>query len=495
MIRIKYILTGCFILSTFLLYAGKEQKNVVLLLFDDLRYDSFGFAGGYAKTPNIDGFAAESIRFRNAMTTTGLCSPSRAALFTGRWGHRTGLDDNINLWHSKNKGLAANETTIYEWALDKNYRIGYFGKWHLGPFGPEARGVQHTSGIKIGGEKNQSYVPVKENKRIKEYYADENENSEKELFYETLKGSYNETGLNEKVTNGIEFLNRAATSDSSFFLTISFNQPHPPYKVPEPYASMYDPEKIELPNSFHDNLSEKPLAQSQILWPWHDTGHMSENDWRRTIAHYFGAVSMIDRAVGELLQALKNNRQYENSMIIIVGDQGSMMGEHGLYDKGPYSYDELMRIPMIIKVPGKKQRDIHRQVSLLDLNQTLVEWMEITPQKDNFDSRSLFPLMDNGDNGWSCDDVAFYHYEWYNGSWFGVRTIRTPEWKYCWNPTDMDELYDLVNDPVELYNLIDNNNQNEKLASLQQKLLIHLKEAEDPLYDWLNQELKTQNQK
>lgn len=487
---LKLVLIIFVTFCSLLLHAGKRQKNVVLLLFDDLRYDSFGFSGGKANTPNIDGFAAKSIRFQNAMTTTGLCSPSRAALFTGRWGHRTGLDDNIDLWHSKNRGLVSDETTIYEWALDKNYRIGYFGKWHLGPFGPETRGVKHTSGSKIGGGNKHAYVPVKENKRIKEYYAEENKNSEKELYYKTLSGSYKETGLNQKVTNGIAFLNRAAKSDSSFFLTISFNQPHPPYKIPEPYASMYDPGLIELPESFHDDLYAKPLAQSQILWPWHDTGHMSDTDWRKTIARYYGAVSMIDRAVGDLLQALKNNDQLGNTMIIIVGDQGSMIGEHGLYDKGPYSYDELMRIPMIVKIPGKKQRDIHRQVSLLDLNQTLVEWMEVLPQKENIDSRSLFPLINNGNEGWNYEDIAFYHYEWYNGSWFGVRTIRTPGWKYCWYPSDVDEMYNLKNDPKEQVNLYEKQNYHSKSMELKTKLLNHLAEIKDPLHHWLKNELE-----
>jgi arylsulfatase A-like enzyme len=468
-----------------------QKKNVVLLLFDDLRYDSFGFKGAVVNTPNIDKLAKNGICFNSAITTTGLCSPSRAALFTGRWGHRTALDDNTRLWHSKNQGLSLEQTTLLEWSSQQGYKVGYFGKWHLGPLGPEERGIKYTSGGKIGGEGRKVYTPLRERAEIRDYYNSVNPGREKDLYYKTLKGTYKETGLKKKIDEGIHFISDTRNSDSPFFLTISFNQPHPAYKVPEPYASLFDPDKIELPASFSDNMLEKPLVQTQILWPWHDVGHMTKMDWKRTISYYYGAVAMIDRAVGEIVQSLKENGSYENTMILIVGDQGSMIGEHGLYDKGPYSYEELIRMPIIMKIPGKRPRMINRQVSVLDLNQTLAEWMEIEPGLPNLDSRSLFPLINGGDEAWQHkDDLAFYHYEWYNGSWFGIRTIRTPEWKYCWSPTDMDELYDLKEDPYEVQNLVQSEYHKEILFSLQKKLLLHLEETEDTLFDWFKYELE-----
>lgn len=466
------------------------QKNVVLLLFDDLRYDSFSHLGGPVHTPNIDNLANEGVRFSSAITTTGLCSPSRAALFTGQWEQRTGLDDNTHLWHSKNQGLTLNQTTLLEWSLQQGYIVGYFGKWHLGPIEPTERGIIHTSSEITKDKDKKTYTPLKERSKIRNYYNSNNPEIEKDLYFKTQEGSYEKTGLKQKICKGIDFINATRYSDSSFFLTISFNQPHPPYKVPEPYASMFDPADIELPKSFYDNLEDKPLTQTQILWPWHDVGHMTELDWKKTTAHYYGAVAMIDQAVGEIIQSLKKSGKYENTMILIVGDQGSMIGEHGLYDKGPYCYEELIRIPLIIKIPGKQPRVIKRQVSILDLNQTIVEWMEIEPGEPNLDSRSLLPLINMGDKAWKAkEDFAYYHYEWYNGSWFGIRAIRTPEWKYCWNPTDMDELYDLKNDPFEIHNLIRNKKYLQVLTTLQSKLLQHLEETDDPMYEWLKQEL------
>jgi arylsulfatase A-like enzyme len=238
-----------------------------------------------------------------------------------------------------------------------------------------------------------------------------------------------------------------------------------------------------MPQNYRDDLLGKPFAQSQVLWPWHDVGHMTDKDWRKARAYFYGAVALIDHAVGQVVEALEETGMIDRTMIILVGDQGTMIGEHGLYDKGPYCYDELMRIPLIIKAPEKRHREVNRQVSILDINQTMVEWMGLRPEHKNLDSRSLFPLMDRGDSGWEGPDEAFYHYEWYNGSWFGIRTIRTPHWKYCWNPADRDELYDLTNDPFEQNNLAENERYKENLEEMQKRLMAHLARTGDPLLD------------
>ena len=167
-------------------------------------------------------------------------------------------------------------------------------------------------------------------------------------------------------------------------------------------------------------------------------------------------------------------------MIIFTSDQGSMLAEHGLYDKGPYAYDGLMRIPMLVKIPGVKYKKINHQVSLIDLNATMVDFMGLKPKQKNLDSRSLLPLIYKGDEAWKdVPDEAFYRYEWYNGRWFGVRTIRTPEFKYTFNPAGDDELYDLKNDPHEMRNLIDDVQYKATLTHLRDRLFAHLKQCDD----------------
>lgn len=113
-----------------------DRPDVLMLIFDDMRFDTFTYRGGPVNTPNIDAIAAAGTRFDNAMTTTGLCSPSRAALFTGRWGHKTGLDDNVHLYHSRLSELKPSEGGLIRRAADAGYFVGFVGKWHLGAQGP-----------------------------------------------------------------------------------------------------------------------------------------------------------------------------------------------------------------------------------------------------------------------------------------------------------------------------------------------------------------------
>ncbi|MDU0353169.1 sulfatase-like hydrolase/transferase [Paraglaciecola aquimarina] len=149
------------------------------------------------------------------------------------------------------------------------------------------------------------------------------------------------------------------------------------------------------------------MAQDGIWWPWHDTEHMSESDWRKSRAHYYGAIAMVDRAVGEIIDTTKQLGMYKDLTIVFVGDQGSMIGEHSLYDKGPYAYDELMRIPMLIKNPSTHPRVINRHVSLMDVAPTLAELMSL-PEDGDVDGHSLLPLMLQGDSAISDQQDFFY---------------------------------------------------------------------------------------
>lgn len=458
------------------------RKNVLFILCDDLRSDMLGYAGSPANTPNLDALEKESVNFRMAMTTTGLCSPSRAALLTGRLGHRTGLDDNVQLWHSRLLGLDLKHTTLIEWAIKAGYWTGYFGKWHLGALGPIKRGANRFS-EGVGMENNLGFGKKPDFQAVKNYY-NSNTDAEKPHYYALTKGGYEESQPKKEVNDAVAFLEEATKINQPFFLTVSFHAPHPPYRVPKPFDTMYDYRKVQLPGSITDPFENKPPGQREILWPWHDIGHMRKEDWQKTIAYSQGNMSLLDQAIGEVLNALKKSGNWQNTLIVFAGDQGSMLADHGLYDKMAYSYDELMRIPILIKAPGITPKQIDRQVSLIDINQTLVEWMGLKPTQPNLDSRSLFPLLKNGNTGWNTPDEAYYRYEWYNGSWFGVRTIRTPEYKYCWNPVgEIDELYDLKKDPREIINQIDKPAYKKIQEELQLRLLNHLKEVEDPLYE------------
>jgi arylsulfatase A-like enzyme len=463
---------------------AKSKENVLVIMFDDMRFDTFSYRGGPVNTPNIDELANQSIRLDNAMTTTGLCSPSRAAMFTGKWGHKTGLDDNVELYHSRLAELDPKEGGIMRKASDAGYLVGYVGKWHLGAQGTKMRGAEIDLGQ--GHEPRERFTrpwtPYAKVPQVKGYYEGKlDKNGEKHEYYITLDGTYEDTHAYEKLVHGKNMLKQAAKDDRPFFGVVSFNQPHPAYRVPEPYASMYDPAAVKLPENHLIPRVNKPLAQDGIWWPWHDVGHMTDLDWRKSRSFYYGAIAMVDRIIGELIQTAKEEGMYEDLTIVLVGDQGSMLGEHGLYDKGPYAYDELMRMPLLIRAPSLAPKTVNRQVSIIDIAPTLNDIMGFSSDTD-IDGRTLLPLMTQGD---AADkgkvDSALYAYEWYNGSWFGIRAIRTPEMKFVWNPGDSrDELYDLVKDPIEKDNQIKNKSYRGKLKGMVALLEKELVRVSDP---------------
>lgn len=432
-----------------------KRRNILLIIMEQFQHNVASFAGGPAKTPNLEKFATEAVNFQTACTTTGLCSPSRAALFTGRLGQYTSFQDNPYGWHTETIGMDLKHTTLIEWTRKQDYFTGYFGKCHLGPDAPIRRGISRYPPTGFERPHNPGKTEKPNFSFTKRYYEKGRTYLEKPGYYTTAKGSY-ETGRSKRIAReGIAFLEEARTMNQPFFLTLGFWAVHPPYNVPKPYSEMYDWRSVKLPVNLHDTFERKPAYQTDTMWPWMDTGHMSDDDWRRSNAYYHGYVTMLDRALGEVFDALQANGLAENTLVVVMADHGDMNGAHHLFDKGPYCYDELMRIPLLIRWPGARQREIARHVVGMDVNQTIVEWAGIEPDAPT-NSRSLRPLIEHGDGGWNVPDEAFYRYEWYNGLWFGVRAIRTQDYKYCFNPSDIyDELYDLRNDPGELVNLID----------------------------------------
>ncbi len=466
------------------LSAAGQKRNTLLIYVEQFQHDVASFAGGPAKTPHLDKLAAGATHFRTACTSTALCSPARAALFTGRFGHRTGLDDNCYIWHSRLTTLPEKQTTLIEWANRRGYFMGYYGKWHLGKDGPIRRGVHRhpTEGFDRGLTRTPGKSsPRPDFKKNRAYYEKNATFVEKPGFYETDHLPYERTNTGSIAQGGCTFLAEAAKQDGPFFLTLSFNAVHPPYHVPAPYNSMYDPREMQLPANLRDTFVGKPEYQADIMWPFHDTGHLSDDDWRRSIAYYRGYVTMLDRAIGQVIDAVKANGLWDNTAIVVVADHGDMNGAHNRFDKGPYCYDEVMRIPMLVRIPDASPRVVSRHVSSIDINRTLCDWMELQPDAPNVDSRSLLPLIERGDSGWPEADEAYYRYEWYNGIWFGIRAVRTPKYKYCFNPGGIDELYDLERDAGEMRNLAGSPELRPVLQKLQRSLLDHLRQTEDTM--------------
>lgn len=465
-----------------------SRRNVLFIISEQTQHDICSFAGGPAKTPSLERLAADATMFTTACTTTGLCSPSRSCMFTGKLGHRTGMDDNGLMWHSRLSGLDMKYTTLIEWAHAAGARVGYFGKWHLGPDGPIYRGADAypADGFMREALKHAGKSDPKPNFSVtQKYYPRWNSDDapktwkDKPQYWSTDPQGYEQSSGHMTSSQAVKFL-QELPGDKPFFLTVSYREVHPPYKVPAPYNTMYDPEKITLPASLYDTFAGKPPYQNDIMWPFHDTGHLSEDDWRKIIAFEHGSLAVLDRAIGEVLDALDKSGERENTLVIYTSDHGDMLGAHNRFDKGPYCYEEIMRVPLLVSMPGASAKRVERSISTIDIPATIVDWMGWKPDQPPVDSVSLLPLCQKGAGAREGADQIFYRYEWYNGLWFGIRAVRTPDYKYAFNPAGQDELYDLRKDKAEIRNLVDEPEFAAIIADLRARLLAHLQSVGDP---------------
>ena len=245
-----------------------------------------------------------------------------------------------------------------------------------------------------------------------------------------------------------------------FFATCSFPGPHFPWMVPEEWGIRYDPADIEMWGNRYDTFDGKPVNQRKIrLLNEASAGGLSseeqDQELKALLACCFTYIELIDRMVGEVVATLTQQGLYDDTAIIFTADHGDMAGSHGLMNKGAYMYDEIYRIPLLVKAPGTPQSKRSAAfVHLMDVTATCLHLMAGDNQESvmgqGLHGESLLPLI-QGNTEW---DRAM-HYAECHGDWYGhysSRMVTDGRWKLVWNLTDLCELYDLENDPHELDN-------------------------------------------
>lgn len=254
------------------------------------------------------------------------------------------------------------------------------------------------------------------------------------------------------VERGLGLLDEWSADDDPFFLTLSFIGPHWPHTLPEPYWSMYDPDAVQPWPSFDDDFAGKPGAQRKSMvhhgvdaWTW--------ADWAPVVSTYFGSVSFHDELVGRFLRGLTERGLDDDTVVVFTADHGDMTGSHRQFNKGPYMYEDLYRVPMMVRWPGVTEPGsvVDDFASPMDLLPTLLPAAGVTPP-DGLDGVDLGPAL-RGEASPHARDGFFAEF---SGTEFGLysqRMLRTERWKLVYNAWDIDELYDLDADPWELHNL------------------------------------------
>lgn len=446
------------------------RQNIIYILSDDHRYDFMGFTGKvpFLKTPNMDRMAREGVHLKNAFVTTALCSPSRASILTGQYTHRHGVVDN--------QSLVPEGTTFFpEFLQESGYQTGYAGKWHMGEHKDDPRpGFDYWASFQGQGKYWNSVFNV---------------NGKREKPVDS-------TYVTHAITNyAKDFLDNRDTT-KPFFLYLSHKAVHAEFTPAPEHAGIYKNEKLTYPPTMYPPDSPKAIVSEEQYnykdvpewvkkqrYSWHGVdylyhGQMNFDEFYR---NYCETLLALDESIGILLDYLEANDLMKNTTVLYMGDNGFSFGEHGLIDKRQ-AYEESMRVPLLAMgasvKPGLKA--IEQNVQNIDIAPTILDIAGVA-QPDQFDGQSFLPLLQDTNPG-AWRDTIYYEYFWERPfpQTPTVHAIRTTEYKYIryhgiW---DLNELYDIQNDPLEMNNLIRDTAYAQVAQSLRMSLFDWLKKTD-----------------
>jgi arylsulfatase A-like enzyme len=445
-----------------------HKPNILFFHVDQQRYDCLGAAGQMrVHTPNLDRLASQGMWFTNAFTPIGTCCPARQTSYCGRWPalHR-------GYWNY-DQFMPPESFACRTWSQDLNtagYQASYAGKWHVHPT---------LTPLEYGYAE---YVPSSD------YAAFRRARNLPDLVCDDVRGEWfggvDPAPLEQTRTHWLAYqatgmLRRLATCGKPWHLRVDFEEPHLPCNPVQEFLDLYDPAQIQPWGNFADPLDGKPYIQRQQPASWNVQG-LPWSEWSRYVHRYLAMVSQIDDAIGRVLRELEVLGEDRDTVVMYTTDHGDACGSHGMMDKHYVMYEEIIHTPLMVRWPGVVRGESVCDafvINELDLASTLPEIAGI-PVPEDYQGRSLVPLL----RGETPADWRTEAYSSYNGQQFGLyvqRMIRTRDWKYVWNLTDTDELYDLQNDPGEIKNRIADPACVELIAGLRRQLLDELRRQGD----------------
>jgi len=464
-----------------------DHPNVLVILCDDLRWDALSCTGNsHVQTPHIDRLAQEGVLFQNAFCTTSLCSPCRASILSGLYAHVHKVTNNFTEYP---KDLASFPRSLQA----AGYETAYVGKWHM-------------------GEENDSKRPgfdyfVTHKGQGKYFDTEFNLNDER---HEVVPGYYTHA-----VTKmAADWLRKPRRKP--WLMMLGHKAPHSFYLPEEKYKHAFDNVEIKYPASAFE-LDGKPDWIKQRLTTWHgiygplfdwrkkfpDDSPAAVKDFAAMTRAYWGTILSVDDSVGQLYQQLKESGELDRTIIVFMGDNGLLNGEHGMVDKRTM-HEPSIRIPLIVRghqlTPSSQPKKISRLVLLEDTAPSLLDLCHAPPLQ-NIQGKSWKKLVQSGDPGWRQSFAYLYNYEKQFPYTPNVRGVRTEDWKFIHYPhgdgkpdRHLAELYDLKHDPDERHNLIKDPKQAERIHSLQDELArlmleIGIKQDEMPMDEGIKPQL------
>ncbi len=512
---------------------SEKPLNILFIHTDQQRADTLHcYGNNIVKTPNIDKLAQNSATFMNAHCTHPLCSPARASWITGEYIHSHGL------WRN-GTALDENRDNVVKSLAQSGYETCVIGKAHLMPYhadpalycesvqtdnkvmGPSyeevwdywrnekfENGFYGYKDVRLGlghgdyGMTGGHYgLWVHENHpETEKLFLRENGFSEDTSFDAWKSAVPMEVHSATWITNEVDdYLKH--NKDKKFFLSVGFQEPHPPFNPPKPYCDMYSPDDMPEPIGDEHDFGEE--------LPYHIKHYMSRQGMpdltmkrkKEILANYYGLVTLVDDAMGRIMDSLEKYGLADNTLIIFTSDHGDWMGDHNLNRKGGVHTSGLTKIPMIIKWPGvsKDGEKVHSVASQVDLAATIYDACNVKPHYTN-QGVSLKNVLSGSENATRDYALIEHEHECYKDNsdfcknvfsktpqeklketvqcdlinetdknWF-MKTIVTDEYRFTYIPlVEYGELYDLKNDPNERVNLF---NKDAELTAKAQKVML-----------------------
>ena len=465
-----------------------DKPNLLFIFTDEQRFDTLKCYGNdFVEAPRLNALAEESFVFERAYVTQPICTPSRSTIMTGLYPHTTGCLSN-------NMALKPDTKTIAE-MVDDDYFCAYIGKWHLGDEVIPQHGFEHWVSL---DDKYRAHLSKPEYRsRLSDYhhflvehgFEPDVDQGDTQVFSRPFAAKLDEpytkaTFVGQQTAQLLREIERRP-----FVFYVNMLEPHMPFTGP--FDDMYDPNEIPVGPQFlqkpaeNASLVNRMLADYFMQAEWEGQDLSTEAGCRGMRAQYLGLVTLVDRAMGAILDALEESGQAENTIVVFTSDHGDMMGDHGIFAKGVL-YEEAVRVPLLIRVPWLQRagRRIRGNFSQIDLVPMLLDLLgEAVP--GGLQGQSRVPVL-RGEERLEQEDVFIECHGGHNrpGPPFTTadeetrrvlglpwRTVISADrWKLNLSPEDQCELFDLNTDPHEATNRFDDPGQQERIRDLRGRI-------------------------
>ena len=447
-----------------------KQLNVLFIIADDLTSTGVSsYENKACKTPNIDNLAAEGVRYTRAYCQYPVCGPSRASFMSGYYPNATTTFGYV----SGRKNIGPDRKTWSQLFKDNGYYTARVSKiFHMGVPIDIEKGSNGTDDEASWTERFNSQGP--------EWKAP----GEGELVQGNPDGTLPIKGGNVMTivkADGDDLVHSDGKTaqkacelirqlkDSTFFLAVGFVRPHVPFVAPKSYFEPYPHEEVIMPEKVEGDWDDIP--KRGINYVTSVNGKMNAEQEKKAVAAYYASVAYMDAQVGKVLNTLKEEGLEDNTIVIFTSDHGFHLGEHSFWMKVSL-HEESARVPLIIKVPGKKPAVCNSFAELLDLYPTVVELAGLQVS-EHLQGKSLVETLSNPK--YKVRDMAFSVTQ--GGKTF---LLRDENWAYIQYDEDAAsgiELFDMKKDPKQFTNLAENPEYGKVVADFKNKLKSKLKEV------------------